>query len=159
MCIVISPHVDDGVIGCFSLIKKGLIDGVVYLDATPERFALAQIAGKQFGFKVVFLHYRYLIDFLQQNSKDTFLVPDISDNHVLHKAVNCIARLSGCKLGYYSVDMAASFVKELSRSDQQEKRAMLNKFYPDQKSLWENDWKYFLFEGVVYDFNTTDTAM
>ena len=151
MNIIIAPHPDDCLIGCYSLIKKGLIDKIVYLDATPERYDYAKEAGKQLGFRVAFLRYRYLIDFLQKNSKDTFLVPDIADTHLLHKFTNCAGRLSGCGLGYYTTEMNTGYTKELSERDKEEKRAMLNKYYPDQKSLWENDWRYFLFEGVVFD--------
>lgn len=153
MNIIIAPHPDDEIIGAYSLIKKGLIDHVIYLDATPERYGYARLVGKELGFTVELSDYRCLTKILSRNLNDLetiYLVPDISDKHLLHKATNCIARLSGCKLGYYSVDMSASFIKELSKSDQEEKREVLNRFYLDQKSLWENDWKYFLFEGIVF---------
>jgi len=154
--VIIAPHPDDEIIGCWSLIKKGLISRVIYLDATSERFRAARSLGGAFNFVAELSSYRCLDKILSRRSSTntliTYFVPDITDNHVLHKAANCIARLSGCKLGYYSVDMIAGFVKELSEQDKKEKRAALNKYYPDQKSLWENDWKYFLFEGTVLDF-------
>jgi len=154
MNIIIAPHPDDCLIGCYSLIKKGLIDWVVYLDATPERYELAKKAGYELGFSVDQLEFEGLYKYLElaRAQRFTCLVPDVTDHHPLHKAVNSIARLSGCGLGYYSVSMEASFIRELSEKDKEEKRAALNKFYPDQKSLWESDWKYFLFEGIVLDF-------
>lgn len=156
MNIVIAPHADDEIIGCYSLIKKGLIDEVVYLDVTPERYRLARSAGRELGFRVRVVEYKDFQNFLYVNLNGwqaTLLVPDIADRHLLHKAVNCAVRLSGCKLGYYTVDMNTGYTKELSKVDQQEKRVALNKYYPDQKSLWENDWRYFLFEGVVFEEN------
>ena len=155
MNVVIAPHPDDEIIGCYSLIKKGLIDEVVYLDVTPERCRLAKNAGKELGFRTRCMEFTSFQSLLYRNRTDrnvTFLVPDIADNHVLHKGVNCVARLSGRRLGYYSTEMNTGYTKELSKAEQQEKRAALNKYYPDQKSLWGNDWKYFLFEGVVLDF-------
>jgi LmbE family N-acetylglucosaminyl deacetylase len=152
MNIIIAPHVDDELIGCWSLIKKDLIDKVIYVDVTPIRHRYARQVGRELGFSVEIIEFKNLYTFLEKNPSHTYLVPDSSDNHPLHKAVNAIARISGCKLGYYSVDMVASFVRELSEEDKKEKRVMLNKYYPDQSSLWEHDWKYFLFEGVVTEF-------
>lgn len=151
MIIVISPHPDDCLIGCYSLIKEKRIDAVLYIDPSPSRFALARAAGKALGFTVGLLEFGNLYNYLQKNPSCTFLVPDASDNHILHKAVNGVARLSGCKLGYYSTDMVASFIRELPIEEQQEKLSALNMYYPDQSSLWERDWKYFLFEGVVLE--------
>lgn len=151
MNIIISPHADDELIGAFSLIKKGLIDKVIYVDVTPIRHRYARQVGRELGFSVEIIEFKNLYTFLEKNPSCTYLVPDATDAHPLHGAINAIARFSGCKLGYYSVDMIASFVRELSEEDKKEKREMLNKYYPDQSSLWENDWKYFLFEGVVWE--------
>jgi len=179
MDILIAGHPDDELIGAFRLIKSGLIDGVVYLDATPERYALAQVAGKELGFDTRKLNFSSFCNLFQcqysdypnpgvalaydlfgvRNSESTFLVPDIADNHLLHKAVNCIMRLGGCRLGYYTTEMNTGYTKELSEEEKNEKREMLNKYYPDQASLWENDWKYFLFEGIVYDALTPPTTL
>ncbi len=152
MNIIISPHSDDELIGCFSLIKKGMIDEVIHIDPDPKRFALAEIVGKELGFNVTSLTFRYLVDFLKTGHPYTYFVPDVADNHLLHKAINCVARLSGCRLGYFSTDMNTGYVKELSAEMKREKLLALNKFYPDQASLWGRDWKYFLFEGVVAEF-------
>lgn len=159
MNILISPHPDDELIGAFSLIKRGLVDTVLYIDPSPSRFALAQKTGEALSFTVGLLEFRQLCAYLEKNPSHTYLVPDILDNHLLHKAVNCVGRLSGCKLGYYSTDMNTGYVKELSAEVKKEKLLALNKFYPDQLSLWKYDWKYFLFEGVVYDAPTAPTTL
>jgi len=153
MNIIIAPHVDDCLIGCYSLIKRGLIKEVVYIDTTPERWRLAKNAGKELGFSVHQLEFKSLYSYFIRAKErgDICLVPDNSDTHPLHRAINSVAKISGCKLGYYSVDMVASFIRELSEEEKKEKRAMLDKYYPDQSSLWEHNWKYFLFEGVVLD--------
>lgn len=152
MNIIIAPHPDDEIIGCYSLIKKGWIDTVLYIDPSPSRFALAQKAGGALLFTVGLLEFRQLYAYLEKNPEHTYLVPDVTDNHPLHKAINLVGRMAGVKLGYYTTDMNTGYVKELSMADMQDKRLVLNKYYPDQSSLWENDWKYFLFEGIVLDF-------
>lgn len=159
MVIVISPHPDDELIGVFSLIKRGLIDKVIYLDVTPIRHRHARQAGRELGFSVEVIKFKNLYTFLEKNPSHIYLVPDATDRHPLHKAVNSAAKFSGCKLGYYSVDMVASFIRELSEKQKEEKRKTLNKFYPDQRPLWDNDWKYFLFEGIVYDVLTTPASL
>lgn len=151
MNIIIAPHPDDCLIGCWSLVKRGMIDKVYYLDVTPIRYRYARQAGKELGFSVGVIKFKDLYAFLEKNPSHTYLVPDIADNHLLHKAVNCVGRLSGCHLGYYSTEMNTGYVKELSAEMKKEKLFALNKFYPDQSSLWKYDWKYFLFEGVVFD--------
>ena len=154
MNIIISPHPDDELIGCCSLIRKGLIEQVIYIDPPPERLAQAQVVGKELGFAVDTLNFGDLQLYLTNmvlGEEAIVWVPDSLDNHPLHRAVNSIARMSGCRLGYYSTDMTASFIRELSIKEQEEKLAMLNMYYPDQKSLWKSNWKYFLFEGIVYD--------
>jgi len=161
MNILISPHPDDELIGAFSLIKRGMIDEVIYIDPDPKRFALAEAVGEELLFEVTSLTFKGLPAFMETGQTlyegvdqhpYTYFVPDILDNHLLHKAINCVGRLSGCRLGYYSTDMNTGYVKELSAEMKKEKREALNKYYPDQSSLWENDWKYFLFEGTVLEF-------
>ena len=161
MNIIIAPHADDELIGCYSLIKRKLIHSVWYIDSPPARFEYAKKAGEELGFFTSEVDFRDLHTALwgSNNTLTTFLVPDIADNHLLHKAVNCIGRLSGAKLGYYTTDMNTGYVRELSEDDKREKREVLNRFYPDQSSLWERDWKYFLFEGVVYDTLTTTATL
>ena len=149
MNILVSPHADDELIGAYSLIKSGQIDKVVYLDTPPERFKLAERVGDDFGFMGQTIDIRQLFDIMIPEEDNVWFIPDIMDSHLLHKAANCIGRLSGCRLGYFTINMNTGYIKELSAKDKEEKRAVLNKYYPDQSSLWENDWKYFLFEGVV----------
>ena len=151
MYILICPHPDDELIGAFSLIKKGLIDKVVYIDPPPARYERAIRVGKESGFIVEKSEFKDFYAYLESNPSHTFLVPDSADNHLLHQAINLVARQSICCLGYYSTDMNTGYTRELRKEDKKQKLAALNKFYPDQKSLWVNDWKYWLFEGVVFE--------
>lgn len=162
MNIIIAGHPDDELIGCCGLIKRRMIDLVVYLDAPMERLGRAFQVGEEFGFKANSIGFKDLYAFLTRipdRRESICFVPDVADRHLLHKAINLTARMSGCRLGYYTTDMNTGYTKELLVNEQEEKRKILNKFYPDQRSLWENDWKYFLFEGVVYDALTAPIAV
>lgn len=155
MNIIIAPHPDDEIIGCYSLIKKRLVNKVIYIDPGPRRFERAIVAGRELGFSVCSLSFKNLCNVSLGKEFDpecTYLVPDVTDRHPLHQAINCIARQSICRLGYYTTDMVSSFVRELSIVEKERKKLMLDKYYPDQSSLWKSNYKYFLFEGIVLDF-------
>jgi len=158
MNIIIAPHPDDELIGMYSLIRGREINSVIYIDPAPGRFERSQLVGKHFGFRPYILNFGELQNCLKKArerlSSSTIYVPDSFDKHPLHKAVNLIGRMSGCRLGYYTTDMNTGYVRELSEKEKKEKKEALDKFYPDQSSLWGNNWKYFLFEGVVYDTYT-----
>ncbi len=54
---------------------------------------------------------------------------------------------NGFDVTFYNTLMNAPYIHECKNSDG--KLALLNTVYPDQKSLWEYDHKYFLFEGYT----------
>jgi len=156
--VVISPHPDDELIGCFSLFKRGLVERVIYINFDKKRVAEAQITSKNLGFLTEFVRFdEFYEKKLILEPGQVCLVPDILDSHPLHKSVNVIAKTKGCSLGYYTTDMNTGYTRELVKELQKEKREILNKFYPTQKSLWENNWKYFLFEGITYDLLSSST--
>jgi len=146
---IIAPHPDDEIIGCFSLIKKNEIGKILYLNSEKERMSLARKFCKDFGIPCKFISENSLMSY-KFSDKEIYLIPYIVDRHPLHRLVNIIVSLKARNKGYYTTDMNSEFIHELKDSSQ-EKRQMLDKYYPDQKSLWDSDWKYFLFEGIVYD--------
>ena len=146
--VILAPHVDDEVIGCYSLFTDGYdrVKQVIYFyDLTDNRKDEAIEASKFFKFDASFDGYDAIID------KDAILcVPNISDAHPHHKAVNQYAKtLSNEKL-YYSVDMNRDFVV-LDEADQKFKLTMLRQIYPSQVKLFESDAKYHLFESITPD--------
>jgi len=52
---------------------------------------------------------------------------------------------SGINIIFYNTNMNAPYIHELK--DSKEKEELLNKVYPSQKSLWEYEKKYVLYEG------------
>jgi len=153
--VIISPHPDDELIGCFTLLRSKKIEKVYYIRSDTKRHVEAQILSRKMGFKLEFIT---LNDFTKLPDTFTYLVPDFQDHHPLHKIVNSLAKISFTSLGYYTTDMNTSYVRELPSKLQREKKEMLNKFYPSQKSLWKYEHKYFLFEGIIYDLLTSTTS-
>lgn len=141
--VILSPHIDDELIGCFSLLKNRLVKKVIYFfDLTDERKSEALAVAKEFDFEVSFNGWEELID-------DNLIVyaPVCFDKHPHHKAVNLYAKTLTNKICYYSIDMNNSF-NRLSEEDVNLKRELLFKFYKSQHTLFNNDEKYYLFEGL-----------
>jgi len=78
-----------------------------------------------------------------------FYFPDPSyelhPNHRLTGFMGEQLARNGYDVTFYNTNMNAPYIHECKNSDG--KLALLNTVYPDQKSLWEYDHKYFLFEG------------
>jgi hypothetical protein len=147
--VILSPHIDDDVIGCFRLLKAGLVSKVYYFyDLTEERIAEAKRAAELFNFEPIFLKNE-TISIKQEDPETIFLVPNIHDVHPHHKSVNRFAKqnLHMYKLQYYSIDMNTKF-DILSEELQVEKEKTLLTLYPSQHKLFANE-KYFLFESLT----------
>ena len=142
-CLVIAPHPDDELIGCYSLLQsRGSQVDVTFAFSTSElRYNEAKKCAGLFG--------HTLIDYSQVNDRlDSYseiYVPSLRDTHPEHKAVNLMFR---CRAShFYSVDMVAPKAV-LPEADQRRKRDALNECYPSQRLLWDRDAGYYLFESV-----------
>jgi len=149
--VIIAPHPDDELIGCFTLIRARVVSKVYYIVGDKKRLAKAQKLGKKMEFETKTITLTELFtNKIELEKNEICLIPDIRDKHPLHKRVSILGRRIH-PVGYYTVDMNTDYIWELPEKLRKEKKRFLDKFYPDQKSLWKNDWKYFLFEGIVLD--------
>ena len=148
---LICPHIDDDLIGNFQLFSEDVIENIIYLTWTKERKKEAEAFCESMKISCKFMEIdRLITDLLTDTYNDKILfVPSVLDNHPFHKQVNQLVKFFHPFVGYYSIDMNTEWVYELPKSEQEEKRRWLNKYYPSQKSLWEQNYKYFLFEGHV----------
>ena len=150
---IIAPHPDDEIIGCWRLLEAALIKKVFYLKPINDtrRKELKNVAEYyEFEYECNWLndiHKQAAFD--DYNHNEIYLVPSLQDYHPLHKRAN--AFIYGKRGGIYTTNMNTEYTRELTEQEQQRKRKILNEYYPSQKSLWENNWKYFLFEGTVIE--------
>lgn len=144
--VILAPHPDDELIGCFKILKNKEVEKVIYFyELNDIRKKEAIECSKLFEFEPIFVE-KISNDFQFSNDK-ILLVPNIHDNHVAHKAINQIAKQQYFKKMYYSVDMNVPYTI-LSKEEKETKEYLLKKIYKSQIQLFQNE-KYFLFESLV----------
>lgn len=83
------------------------------------------------------------------NPHTQFYFPDpIYETHPLHRLYGSQGEnmlRNGLNVIFYNTTMTAPYIHEVKNP--QKKEDLLNKVYPSQKSLWEYEKKYILFEG------------
>jgi hypothetical protein len=148
MNIIFAPHVDDEVIGCYSILDK--ISHVVYFfDIDENRKKEAEKFCSDFN---IIPHFS-LKTIPTINESITIYAPHSSDKHPHHKYVNQYAKKisyeNNAKVIFYSVDMESPNL--LPENIHKQKRDVLLKYFTSQKKLLENNDKYHLFERQYLD--------
>ena len=147
--IIVAPHPDDEIIGAYKyLMMDGFVPIVIYsssLDAKRKESALK--LKEHATIKLQLFQMTVPQPFL--NSNNIYLFPDpIYELHPEHRSWGSMGEQlarEGFDVIFYSTNMNAPYIHEVPNPEA--KRELLEKVYPDQKSLWEFDHKYFLFEG------------
>lgn len=146
--VILAPHVDDEVIGCYRYLSSGVVSDVVYFfDITPERKAEAELCANTFKFNA---HFLGIFPFdLPDFSDSVILIPNIADKHPHHKLVNQVGRkkYAANAKKFYSIDMNVPF-DVLSEKDRNNKRWTLVNHFPSQASLFDDD-RYSFFESSL----------
>jgi hypothetical protein len=149
--LIIAPHIDDELIGCYSVLANSPKHSVTILfryELTEERKRESGNLKNFFPSVAVLVYatdqdladrFSYLIE-----EADEVYVPSRRDGHADHRKVNAQYRKHATH--FYSVDMegGAYIGDEASKK----KHHCLNMCYPSQKSLWETNAKYYLFEAI-----------
>lgn len=155
--LILAPHVDDEVIGCFSVLcgsVKGDTRVIYTASASDARIAEAFYAAEKLGFQYQFNSFKDVPGVLDQYTGCRIYAPDPHwESHPEHKAVGALAwkfcQDNGWPFISYSTNMNVPYLQELSPEMKNRKASALYQFYPTQRSLWEQDHRYFLFEGLA----------
>lgn len=147
--IILAPHVDDEVIGCYRLLMEGSVTHVFYFyELSFERKKEAVKCSLEFGFTPMFMDDDTAVRSLIELSKErVVLAPSIHDLHPDHKRLNRYAKnISNAEVMFYSVDMNTKF-DVLNEIDRVYKGLILKTIFKSQEALFNNE-KYFLFEST-----------
>ncbi len=148
--IIVAPHPDDEIIGCYSYLINNRCD-IIYTSSIDsyrkkETENLSIHLGKEYiGDQI---YNSEIPDELIQ-MENLYLFPDpINEIHPDHRRQGHIGEefiRDGFDVIFYSTIMNVAWVNLQKQFEN--KKLLLNKCYPSQKSLWKYEHKYFLFEG------------
>jgi len=150
--VIIAPHADDELIGCYSkIINREILYSYYVAECDEIRRAEAVTLCSAFGITPFFLNGQVLMltDILRGIEAIELYIPSPNDNHNLHKLIYYLVyhlRLT-VPIIVYSVYMNDFFIRPISNHEQ--KRIDLDHYYPSQKALWKHDARYYLFEGYA----------
>jgi hypothetical protein len=154
--IIVAPHPDDEIIGCFEILKKNKNNNeVLFVEKVDlNRISSARVLKDYFGsmvssdsFNGNYEEFRKYIDCHEGSWR--FYFPDpYFETHPAHRVIGSIGvefLKKGVDVIFYSTNMQTPYIHEVKNP--KGKLWYLNRIYSSEKSLWENDHKYFLFEG------------
>jgi hypothetical protein len=141
--VIVAPHADDEIIGCYSFLAAGLVDSVMFQARAAMEEAIP--SSEHFGFNI-----KSIEDFKDDRTK-IFLFPDPTyETHPDHRELGSIGEgflRGGEAVIFYNTNMLAPYIHEVSLAAF--KRKCLDTLYPNKKDLWTYEHKYFLFEGYT----------
>jgi hypothetical protein len=151
--VIVAPHVDDECIGCYSILTNRTNSIHIVYGETPDMIRKDEaLALKSEFINIKSQHFgNHSIPPIFLNPRTTFYFPDpFFEIHPKHREWGAVGESllrNGLDVIFYSVLMNAPYIFEVK--DWLEKYRVLDKIYPSQSSLWENDAKYYLFEGRI----------
>jgi hypothetical protein len=148
--IIIAPHPDDEIIGVYEeLEKKDNRIIVIYDGETDQKRREEALKLREYFINVKFQLFQTTIPQPYLQKSNIFFLPDpYFEIHPDHRRWGFIGEQmarGGFNVVFYSTIMSAPYIHKVK--DPLEKKSTLEKVYPSQKSLWEYDYKYFIFEG------------
>ncbi len=148
--IIISPHCDDDLIGNYEIIStKSYKPIIIYTEKTNTQRKEESLKLKDFFPNIKAQLFEKSIPSHFINKDNLFLFPDpIYEFHPAHRLQSCIGEKmfhENYNVVFYNINMTAPYCHEVKCF--KDKERYLNLIYPSQKSLWEHDKKWVLFEG------------
>ncbi len=149
MSIIVAPHPDDEIIGCYEVLKRDKHVVVIYGGTTKsERRGETSNLKKFFENVHVQLFQNSIPTDLMHKDNVLYFPDPTTEIHPLHRSYGfqgeSIAR-AGFKVVFYTTQMNVPYIHEVE--DPKDKKMYLESCYPSQADLWKYDHKYFLFEG------------
>jgi hypothetical protein len=148
--IIVAPHPDDEIIGCYEILKKEKCI-IIYSGETELKRREEAMKLKEYCESVSIQLFLNNIPPSMLKKENTFYFPNPeTEIHPLHRQYGNMGEMlarSGENVTFYTTTMNVPWIHEVK--DWEEKEKLLNNVYPSQKSLWEWEKKYILFEGKI----------
>jgi len=145
--IIITPHPDDEIIGCYEILKKEKCCVIYVGDIEGSRREEALKLRDHVDLSMQLFLNNVPDPFM--NDQSTLYFPDphfeIHPKHRMWGAIGEQILRQGINVVFYNTVMNAPYIHEVN--DVSDKEDLLNKVYPSQKTLWEYEKKFVLFEG------------
>ena len=162
--IIVAPHPDDELIGCFELLyeKPSTCTVIVFekiLDEiiSKERIRESQLMGEHLGYNVIVFVDPILFKNIIRNElfwkpNEIILWLPEQNEHYHHSYVTYVLldlkrSYEELTLGFYTVKMNTSYTRRSKYGDLKMKYAYT--FFPSQKEFFDNNQHVFIFEGRV----------
>lgn len=84
--LIVSPHPDDELIACLSVLKKGVT--VVYMFGEEQRQIEAVVFGQHFGLNTLFCNDLIELEILLEDKWDEVYIPSYYDINLEHKWIS-----------------------------------------------------------------------
>ena len=148
--VIIAPHADDEIIGCYEIINNPDNKIAVMYSAELEsdrRQEALQLREHRNNISMQ-LFQNSIPPTMLTDPNITFYFPDpINEIHPAHRIWGMVGEgMARDKkdVVFYTTIMNAPYIHEVNDDD---KEKLLDTIYPSQKSLWEYEKKFVLFEG------------
>lgn len=133
MKVILAPHLDDEIIGCYSILDE--IDLILYF---AEDYRVSAVEGIE-----RYQPFRRYNCGLFLSSGDTVYMPSRFDYHPLHRKVRLAGLQTHAKHMFYSVEMNVPWLEE--EDNPSAKRQLFRDMYPGENM---RDDKYWLFRSI-----------
>lgn len=146
--IIVAPHADDEIIGCFEILMTGKVWKVLFPILNEPAIKEVKKCSDVFGFEINVFAPTDLYKWggrAAERGGLIFLPDPIYELHPEHKTWGGMGRQLGHNVVYYTTNMNAPYMHECN--DPKGKKELLDLCYPDKSTLWRYDHKYWLFEG------------
>ena len=146
--VIISPHADDELVGCYSILADEEIKPVIIYTEEMSKKRAEEVKGIREHFTIKAQMFCQSIPPQFLNPTTTFYFPGPDEIHPAHRTQAVVGEAlarQGLNVIFYSTNMNVPYIREEKNPDK--KKSFLNLIYQSQSDLWKYDHKYFLFEG------------